>query len=124
MSTTTVTKMNDPRKMSEKDLQNAIAELAQMLGYMVFHARPAMNKDGSWVTPVKYNGKGFPDLTIVGHGHVLFVEVKSAKGVVSPEQAAWIQAMLLTDNYAAVWYPSDWRDGYIEKVLRSQLSVN
>lgn len=109
----------DPRIMSEKALQNAIAEMAQTLGYLVFHARPAMNKDGTWVTPVKYDGKGYPDLTIVGHDKVLFVEVKSAKGVVSPEQAAWIEEMQKTSNYAAVWYPSDWRDGYIETVLKS-----
>ena len=103
--------------MREQELQDAVAELAQTFGYMVAHSRPARTKDG-WRTAWSYDGKGYFDLTMIGRGRVLFVEVKGTRGVVSPEQQRWhIQAREAGLN-VFVWWPKDWLDGTIEKVLR------
>lgn len=64
---------------------------------------------------------GFPDYCIVGN-FVLFLEIKSDKGVVSPQQEAWIRDLAAAENpdahnvagvRAYVAYPRDW-----ERVLR------
>ena len=59
--------------MSESALQDNVIELAHVLNYVVAHFRPARTAHG-WVTPVSADGKGFPDLVLVGRGRVVFVE--------------------------------------------------
>ena len=51
--------------MSERELQDAVIQLARLLGWRVAHFRPAMTTRG-WRTPVSADGAGFPDL---GGGH-------------------------------------------------------
>jgi hypothetical protein len=102
--------------MSEAQLMDAIAELAQVRGFMVHHQRPARTAEG-WRSAVAYDGRGWPDLVIVGHGRCLIVEVKSDKGKVTLEQHAWLD--LLRDTCVEVYVirPADWRDGTVEAVL-------
>jgi hypothetical protein len=118
--------------MTERELQEAVIELAHVYGWKIAHFRPAMNARGDWRTPVAADGKGFPDLVMVSAHALLFVELKSDKGKVTPEQLDWInrlmhkshewdknttgvnEYMLGTD----VWRPSDWTNGAIEKILK------
>jgi hypothetical protein len=73
------------------------------------------------VTPVQGDGKGFPDLVLVKGSTIAFVELKSEKGNLTPEQATWMQDLSYAakaDNnrvYTRVWKPSD--DGEIESFL-------
>lgn len=79
--------------MTERELQDAVIELAQLLGWRCAHFRPARVMRGgreTYETPFAADGKGFPDLVLVRAGRLIFAELKSAKGVVSPEQAEWI----------------------------------
>lgn len=108
--------------MAEADLQAAVIDLARLLGYRVAHfraARVGRGDDQRWVTPVAADGAGFPDLTLVSANNVLFVELKSAKGRVSDDQQAWLDALQATSTVIVkVWRPSDWHDGTVESTLR------
>src|SRR3989304_2071069 len=76
----------------ERDLEKGAVDVARLLGWRVFHARPARTSKG-WRTPVSYDGMGFPDLCIVGNGRILFRELKVGRNVLSSEQAAWLEAL-------------------------------
>jgi hypothetical protein len=102
--------------MAEQELQDNVIELAHLLGWRVAHFRPAMTKDG-WRTAVSADGKGFPDLVLV-RDRVVFAELKSAKGVLTDEQADWVGALVGAKAECHLWKPVDWTDGTIERVLR------
>ncbi len=74
--------------ISERDLQDQVVSLARLLGYRVHHTRPARRQDGTWSTPLQ-GDPGFPDLVIVGHGLLVFVELKIQRGRMTPEQREW-----------------------------------
>lgn len=106
----------DKIPISEADLQISIIHLARVLGYRVAHFRPAMKADGSWVTPVTADGKGFPDLVLVHKEkkRVLFIETKSEKGKCSPEQEEWLDILAgCAETYLI--RPSEWE--YIKEIL-------
>lgn len=74
--------------MTEHDIQNAVRLKLSELGYAVFRINTGRFKlaDGRWFdvdVP-----KGFSDLVAVRDGKVFFLEVKTANGKASPEQAA------------------------------------
>lgn len=97
--------------MREAELQDAIIEAAQIGGWMVAHFRPGMLGNGKWVTPVQANGKGFPDLVLCHPDRgVIFAELKSEKGHLTPEQHGWIFALEQAGAEAHVWRPSDLDD--------------
>ena len=74
--------------MLEIEFEKAVVDLAHMFGWKVASFRPAQTGKG-WRTPVKYDGKGYPDLTLVHHDCVIFAELKAAKGTMSDEQETW-----------------------------------
>lgn len=67
---------------NETSLMNAIITHAKALGYLVFHDRLAQQ-----------SAPGFPDLTICGHGLLMFVECKGPRGTISDAQQRWIDAL-------------------------------
>lgn len=94
---------------SEAGFQKAVIDLARLNGWMVAHFRTAMNRDGTWVTPVAADGKGFPDLVLVHPIRgVLFRELKTDRGQVSKEQALWINYLGVARANVTVWRPRDW----------------
>jgi len=103
--------------MSEVQLQDAVAELAQIRGFLVAHFAAARVKDG-WRTPARYDAKGFPDIHIVGHGRCIVAELKSDIGRIDLDQHAWLEAYRETPVETHVWRPEDWRDGTIDRVIR------
>ena len=92
--------------MTENDLLCAVLDVLKVYGYRVAHFRPARTSRG-WRTPVEAEGKGYPDLTAVGRGRILAVELKSATGKVTPEQAAWLEAFSRCGAEVFVWRPAD-----------------
>lgn len=89
-------------------LQDAIVELGHTFGWTFFHARPAQTNKG-WRTPVKYDGKGYPDLTCVhDRGVVMFREIKTRYEKLTPEQGLWLDRLVLAGADAKVWRPQDW----------------
>ena len=111
MTTTTVT-------MTETELLNGVLAMAEVFGWTSAHFRPAQTSHG-WRAAVSGAGKGFPDVVLV-RDHVLFVELKSTKGSLSPEQVVWRDVLVRGGASWHLWRPADWLDGTIERVLRGQ----
>jgi hypothetical protein len=92
---------------NEADFQKAVIDLARTLGYKVAHFRAAKTSKG-WRTPVAADGKGWPDLCIVGRNRIIFAELKAAKGRPTREQMEWINYLRDNGQEAHVWRPDDW----------------
>jgi hypothetical protein len=103
--------------MNESDFQKTVIDLAHLYGWKVAHFRPAWSKDGlRCMTAVQADGKGFPDLCMVKRSRLLFAELKSDKGKLSPEQDIWITE--LTNSMRCevyIWKPENWEE--IQEIL-------
>ena len=112
--------------LPEDAFQQTVIELAQYLGYKVAHFRGVriQRRDGSvyYQTPVQADGKGFPDLVLTRPGRLIFAELKSDTGKVSPEQQTWLEAVDAGGAEAYTWKPRDWQE--IQAVLTSKLPPN
>ena len=92
--------------MKEKELQTNIIRLASIRGWQHYHT---FNSQKS--------ARGWPDLVLCRPPDVLFVELKSAKGVMTPYQVMWLDMLKACGLRAFVWKPKDWLNGEVEKVL-------
>lgn len=100
--------------MRESEFQQTVIEMAQVLGWRVVHFRPARTTTG-WRTPVEGDGAGWPDLILV-RDRIVFLELKTATGKVTAEQAAWIAAINAAGGMALAVRPKDMPE--IERALR------
>jgi hypothetical protein len=121
---------------SEREFQAAVIEYAHLNGWLVHHGRAAQVREGKWVTPIQGDA-GFPDLVMARGHQVVFAELKSEKGTMSPAQKRWIETLKEAADWAGfefdfpadppdhtahrdlamkVWRPSDWDE--IETTLR------
>jgi len=57
--------------------------------------------------------KGFPDLVLVRPPRVIFVELKSDSGKLSPDQVDWLTKLRTSSVEAYCWCPSDWDTVYM-----------
>jgi Holliday junction resolvase len=69
---------------------------ARQFGWRFYHT---LNSWGS--------AKGFPDLVLVRPPRLLFVELKSDKGKVKPEQIEWLADLRASKAEAYLWRPMD-----------------
>jgi len=103
--------------MVEKDLQNAIVEMAQLLGWRVMHQRAAQTKDG-WRTAIQGHS-GFPDLVLLRPPRLVFAELKTDRGTIRQDQALWLNGLNMVPGVEQyLWQPRDWELGQVEEVLR------
>lgn len=93
--------------MTEAHLQAQVIDLARFRGWRVAHFRPAMTTQG-WRTAVSADGAGFPDLVLVREDRLMAVELKSERGWLTDEQAAWLLALQQAGVETHVWKPADW----------------
>ena len=105
--------------MSERELQDAVIDCAQRLGWRCAHFRPARTKDG-WRTAVSADGKGFPDLVMFRGGRQIAAELKREDGKLTLEQLEWLIAFETAGAEIRVWFPHDLSSGEIERVLRGE----
>ena len=81
------------RNAPEALLQSKVIQLAKMNGFRVQHSRPVQQKDGKWLTAIA-GDPGFPDLVLAHKERgILFLELKSDTGKLSPGQVMWQQAI-------------------------------
>lgn len=106
------------RHMTEDELLACVIDACRKFGLRCAHFRPAKTERG-WRTAVQGDGKGFPDLVITSGNTVLFVELKSERGRLTPEQRDWLDDLMGVEGRVEVciWRPADWIDGTIESVL-------
>lgn len=94
-------------RRSEAGFLKAVLELAQLYGWRSAHFRPAMTRSGRWVTAVQGDGVGFPDLILLRE-RLVVIETKSARGRLTPEQRAWLEAFDAVGAQTIVARPADW----------------
>jgi len=97
--------------MSEKDLQTHVRRVAKVNGWRAFCWWSSLHSPAGW-----------PDLVLVREvneqqARMIFVESKSEKGKVGPEQEEVHRLLRLTPHAVYVWRPSDLLSGRVEEVL-------
>ncbi len=107
-------------KMSEQDLQDTVLPVAKLYRWLAVHFLTApmrVDKGGRtvWITPF-VGDAGFPDLVLV-RDRTLFRELKQDGKYPTPEQKAWLDALVASGQDAKVWRPADWVSGLILKEL-------
>ncbi len=97
------------RAMTEKQLQQAVMDLARLLGWRVFHTFISVR-----------SAPGFPDIVGIraSDGRLFACELKSARGKLTPAQEAWLADFRATGAETYVFRPEDWHSGRIEEILR------
>jgi hypothetical protein len=97
------------KQMSEAALQSKVIGLARELGYeRIYHTYDS-----------RRSAAGYPDLHLVSarRGRSIFAELKTMRGVVSPDQLLWLNDLRAVGVEAYVWRPIDLLDDTITAVL-------
>ena len=98
--------------MTEEQLSKSVIDLAVDLGYMVYSIRR------SDLAGLRHpTGKGFPDLTIVGHNRLLLVELKDDKGRPTAAQVSWKRMLIAAGAEWYLWRPAHWQKGGVLRIL-------
>jgi hypothetical protein len=98
--------------MNEDTLLSFVMDEAHARQWRFYHALPAMNVRGRWLTAYKGDG-GLPDCIMARDGQFIAAELKDAKGKYRPGQAEWAEAF---GEHHRLWRPSD--IGEIRRALR------
>lgn len=93
--------------MTEQEWQTQVLDLAHLYRWMAHHTRPALNRRGQWATPIQGH-PGFPDLVLCRGSRVLFVELKSERGLLTADQMAWRDRLLTAGMDWRCWRPKHW----------------
>jgi hypothetical protein len=108
--------------MLERELSQNIFDAARALGWLVSRY-PTWRKTET--TP------GYPDLTMIRGGRLIFVELKRERGTTSPVQEQWLLGISGVGQAAThprrrgnprpvewrIWRPRNWLSGEILEVL-------
>jgi hypothetical protein len=108
--------------MSENDLLTNVLDLAANIHVRTAHFRPAKTEKG-WRTAVQGDGKGFPDLVLVGPGGVLWRELKNATNGLDADQRLWRDALIAAGANWALWRPKDWPEPITTQILALRRAV-
>ena len=82
--------------MTEREWQAQVVEAATLTRWRHYHAYDSRRSDPGW-----------PDLVLVRDTELLFVELKTELGRVSPDQRAWLDALAAAGAEVHVWRPTD-----------------
>ena|SRR3990167_674060 len=93
-----------PHRYSESDFRRQVLALAQLCGWKCYFTWTSIRSPA-----------GFPDFCLV-RDRVLFAELKTAKGKVTPAQQEWLDALRAAGQEVYVWRPEDLLE--IAEVLR------
>jgi len=90
--------------LTEKQFSQQVVDVGKTFGWLVYRTWRSIHSPA-----------GFPDLTMVKGERLIFAELKSAKGKVSPKQEEWLDALkAVAETY--LWRPDDF-EGILE-ILR------
>jgi hypothetical protein len=96
------------KKQTEKTFMEAVIRYAKLMGWEVYHTHDSRRSQA-----------GYPDLTMVRNGELIFAELKLDNGKLTEDQLKWFRLLTActSENVCAVvWRPSDWKD--IEVMLK------
>jgi hypothetical protein len=91
------------REITEASWQSTVVALAKARGWTVYAPPPNRPANGHIIN----TRAGYPDLTMVRDGRILWAELKKETGKLTAEQVAWLDLLLLAGAEVAVWRPSD-----------------
>lgn len=94
--------------LTEAELARIVVDLAKTLGWARYHTYRSERSQ-----------PGFPDEVLV-RDRVIFAELKTVKGRLSPAQTLWLDRLRAAGAEAYVWRPSDLVE--IASVLRRRAS--
>jgi hypothetical protein len=113
--------------MSEADFESAVVQAAHTFGWRAVGHRPLRAKHG-WVTGWKYDGTGWPDLTLTHESGLLVVaELKVPPNKIEPAQEEWrdhLEAVAVNTSGVLryfLWTPADWPE--IARVLSFERAI-
>lgn len=84
-------------KISERDFQQQVVDLARLYGWMEYHTWNSI-----------HSRKGFPDLVAIRSKRLIYVELKGTTGKLSEEQRWWLSALEAAGQEVYAWWPKDW----------------
>lgn len=93
-------------RMTEATLQGNIRQAAITLGWLYYHTHDSRRSD-----------PGFPDTVLVRGERILYRELKTWTGKMSPAQVSWFNALEAAGADVKIWRPQEWGDGSILKEL-------
>lgn len=85
------------QEQTEARFQAEIERMAKAAGWLHYHTHDSRRSQA-----------GYPDLTLVRGRKLLFRELKTETGRVTPEQRRWLEALEAAGQDAGVWRPRDW----------------
>jgi hypothetical protein len=90
-----------PYGVTEAQWQRTVIEIARTYGWQTMHHLISRGTSPGW-----------PDLVIASHARrrLLFVELKSDKGRIRPEQRYWLRLLDACGQEAGLWRPRDQDD--------------
>jgi len=92
--------------ISEKQFEQQVKDLAKMFNWLYYHTWRSIHSPA-----------GFPDCVMVRPPRLIFAELKSEKGKVSPAQQEWLATLKATGKVEVyLWRPSDIEE--IAEILR------
>lgn len=88
--------------MTERELSQALVNAARTMGWKVYRTWNSINSP-----------KGFPDLTMVRNSRLIFAELKTDSGKVTPDQEEWAGALVASGRCEYyLWRPADLEAAY------------
>jgi hypothetical protein len=90
--------LSDVIKLTEKQWSQQVVDYAKLRGWLCYR---------TWTSI--HSPAGYPDLTMVRDGVLVFAELKTEKGKVTPSQQEWLDALTRHPMVSVyLWRPSDW----------------
>ncbi|MYA99280.1 VRR-NUC domain-containing protein [Candidatus Poribacteria bacterium] len=83
-------------RKTETQFHAEVVAMAKMMGYLVYHTYDSRRSE-----------PGFPDLVLVGRDRILYRELKTETGKLSPAQKNWGEQLQASGGDWDVWRPSD-----------------
>lgn len=103
--------------LSEKDWQRRVIDLAKLLGFRIYHHRPA--RVGNRVVTALEGDAGLPDLLLCKPPRLIFAELKVGRNKPSDNQEEWLRQLGACRGVEAyVWTPPDWDE--VVEILRTK----
>ena len=87
--------------ISEKEFESQVKDLAKIFGWKYYHTWRSIHSPA-----------GYPDCCLVRENRLLFAELKSEKGKVTPAQQEWLDALDATGKCEVYL----WRPAQIEEI--------
>jgi len=86
--------------ITEARFQRQVLELLKLRGWLTYHTHDS-----------RRSNSGYPDITAVRRGRILFIELKTRKGRTSPMQETWLSELRHCSEgtvTVTVARPQDW----------------